>query len=88
MEKIDVKSFGLAWGVSFGVYIMSLGWIAKFGWATKIVDLLSSVYLGYAPTFWGGIIGGMWAFVDAAIGGAIIAFVYNLAIKKKKKKKK
>ena len=82
MKEIDVKAFALAWGISFGAYMMLLGWIASFGWATNIVELLSSFYRGYAPGFLGGIIGGVWAFVDAAIGGAIIAWIYNLIVKK------
>jgi hypothetical protein len=47
-----------------------------------LVTVLSSLYIGYSPTFLGGIIGGIWAFVDGAIAGAIIAWVYNLVAKK------
>ena len=32
---------------------------------------------GLCPTFLGGIIGAIWAFIDGAIAGAIIAWVYN-----------
>lgn len=83
MKKLDVKSFALAWGVSFGLYGLFLGWAAMFGWGTGIVDAVSSLYIGFAPTFVGGIIGGVWAFFDGAIGGLIIALAYNAFAKNK-----
>jgi len=83
MQKLNVKSFALAWGISFGIYFIFIGWVAALGWGDKIVELISSFYIGYAPTFLGGIIGGVWAFFDGLIGGAIIAFVYNAFIGKK-----
>lgn len=83
MQKINVKAFTLAWGISFGVYFLFIGWAASFGWGVKIVQDVSSLYIGYAPTFLGGIIGGIWAFFDGAIGGLIIALIYNALIKEK-----
>ena len=83
MQKLNVKAFALAWGISFGVWVLVLGWLAAFGWGEKIVEIISSFYIGYASTFWGGIIGGVWAFFDGAIGGAIIALIYNAFAGKK-----
>lgn len=77
MKKLNVKALALSTGLSFGVFIMLLGWTAYWGWGDKVVDVLSSAYIGYAPSFTGGIIGGLWAFVDMAIGAAIIAYLYN-----------
>ena len=82
MQKINVWKFALAWGISFGVYLMVLGWFAAFGWGTKIVDMVSSLYIGYAPSFLGGVIGGIWAFVDWTIGVAIVGWIYNALIGK------
>ena len=81
MQKLSVKAFALAWGISFGVYFLFLGWMASFGWGSGIVEAISTFYIGYAPTFLGGIVGGIWAFFDGAIGGAIIAWVYNALVK-------
>ena len=81
MKKLNVMGFAIAWGASFGVWIMILGWMAMFGWGNKIVDILSSLYIGYAPTWLGGIIGGVWGFFDWAIGAAIVAWIYNMFIK-------
>ncbi len=83
MQKLNVKAFTLAWGISFGIYFLFIGWMASFGWGVDIVKAISTFYIGYAPTFWGGIIGGVWAFFDGAIGGAIISLIYNALAKKK-----
>lgn len=80
-KKLDVKAFALAWGISFGAYALFLGWVSVSGWGAGLVNLISSLYIGYAPGFVGGIIGGIWAFFDGAIGGAIIALVYNWLLK-------
>jgi len=57
--------------------VLSLGWASMFGVGIKFVEIIASVYIGFAPSFIGGIIGGIWGFFDGGIGGNIIAFVYN-----------
>jgi len=54
-----------------------------FGWCVKFVDVMSSIYIGLNSTLIGSIIGAVWGFFDGAVGGAMIAFFYNLALKKK-----
>lgn len=83
MEKLNVKALAVALGASWGGGMLFLGWASIFGWGTKVVDVISSVYIGFAPTFLGGIIGAIWGFADAAIGGAIIALIYNYIVKRK-----
>ena len=48
-----------------------------FGWGKGIVEVMSSVYIGYSASFLGGIIGAVWGFADGLIGGAIFALIYN-----------
>lgn len=81
MKKIDVKAFSLSVGLSFGLFTMMLGWISYWGWGDKVVEIIGSAYIGYDSTFIGGIIGGLWGFVDLAIGAAIVAFLYNKLVK-------
>jgi hypothetical protein len=83
MEKLSVKAFALACGITFAIYVVFIGWTAAIGWGTGIVNGLSSLYIGYAPSFLGGIIGGVYAFVDGAIGGAIFALLYNALVRKR-----
>jgi hypothetical protein len=83
MVKLSVKGLAVALGVSWAALVLFVGWVSIFGWGTKFVEVLSSVYIGYASTFVGGIIGAIWSFVDGAIGGLIIALVYNAMVKGK-----
>ena len=83
MERLSVKALAMGLGVSWAACALFTGWASIFGWGTKFVEMMSSVYIGYTPTFLGGIIGAIWGFVDGAIGGVIIALVYNVIARKK-----
>jgi hypothetical protein len=83
MAKLSVKGLTISLGVAWAVFVLFIGWAAIFGWGTKCVEVLSSLYIGYAPTFIGGIIGAVWGFIDGAIGGLIIALVYNAMVRGK-----
>ena len=83
MEKLNVKALAIGLGVSWAFCMLVAGWISIFGWGVKFVEVMSSVYRGFAPSFLGGIIGAIWGFIDGAIVGAIIALVYNAIVKKR-----
>ncbi len=71
-------SFGLAVGLTWAFAVFLLGLAAGlFDWGVPVVLVLSSLYIGYAPSFVGSIAGAVWAFVDGFIGGVIIAWLYN-----------
>jgi hypothetical protein len=75
---VDEKATALTLGVVWGGGVFFLGLMAAFlDWGTPMVELLGSVYLGYGPTVLGSLIGLLWAFVDGAVGGFILAWVYN-----------
>ena len=77
-QKCDVLALGLGIGVLAAAYALFLGLAAWwFNWGTELLVTLSSLYIGYAPTFLGSIIGAIWAFVDGFIAGVVIAWVYN-----------
>ena len=76
--KLNVKAFGLACGIVWGLGMLSLGFLNTFGnWGAGIESAMATLYLGYKPTLVGSIIGGAWGFVDAGIGGLAIAWLYN-----------
>lgn len=77
-NKLSFKGLAFGLGTTWGLSVLFLGWISSFGWGTGLVSSLSTLYIGLKPTFFGGIIGGIWAFVDGAIGGLLIAYFYNL----------
>lgn len=83
MGKLNVKALALAGGVLWSVCILFLGWAAWLAdWGTVLVRTMASLYIGFAPSFVGGIIGAVWAFVDGIIGGAALAWLYNRLAKR------
>ena len=77
MTRLSVKGLGLAVGVTWGIGVLILGLIGSIGWGRAVVDVLGSLYLGFRPTPVGSIIGGAWAFVDGALAGVVVAWLYN-----------
>lgn len=78
MAKLNVKAFGLAFGITWGAGMFLLGIADTFStWGDAWGQMMATVYLGYAPTITGSIIGGIWGFIDAGIGGLVIAWLYN-----------
>lgn len=78
MAKLDVKAFGLAVGIVWGMAMFLLGIMSMaLNWGTKLVEVFSSMYIGYKANISGSVIGGAWGFVDAGIAGVIVAWLYN-----------
>lgn len=78
MAKLDVRAFGLATGILWGGCMFLLGLINtyyKLGGA--IEQTMGTLYIGYKSTLSGSIIGGIWGFIDAGLGGVILAWLYN-----------
>ncbi len=70
-------ALGITWAI--GIFIMGIvAW--QWGWGNDMVRVISSIYHGFEPTFWGSVLGAIWAFVDWFIGGLIIGWVYNLCV--------
>ncbi len=76
--KLCVWGFGIALGIVWAISMLIAGWISVWGWGTMFVSTMSSVYIGYVPSFGGGIVGAIWGFVDGFIGGVLFAFFYNM----------
>jgi len=78
MAKLDVRAFGVALGVAWGGAMFVLGVIDIFTvWGDAFGAVMATCYLGYSPTLVGSIIGGLWGFCDAGIGGVVFAWLYN-----------
>ncbi len=81
MRKINLRAAVLSFGITWAIAMLFIGWVAMFGWGIRVVEVLSSLYIGFAPSFIGGIIGAVWGFFDGAIGAAIFTFIYNTIVK-------
>lgn len=78
-QRLNAKSFGLAFGImwSFGIFILSLVALLSETYLHNVADFFSSVYLGYNLNPMGIVIGMVWGFLDAFIGGFVVAWLYN-----------
>ncbi|ABX78301.1 hypothetical protein AYM02_03975 [Coxiella burnetii] len=84
--RLGVTSFGFAVGIVWALGLLILGLFSWWtGWGRLMVSVISSVYVGYAPTFWGTIVGVIWGFIDGFISGVILAAIYNCCARKCKK---
>jgi hypothetical protein len=78
MNQLNPKALGLALGILWGVGVLFMGLLAMVcSWAQPMVDWLSLMYLGYSASIPGALIGTLWAFVDAFLGGWVLAWLYN-----------
>ena len=80
MTKLDVRAFGLMLGCIWSAGVLALGiasMLSNWGWGSRTVKLFSTVYIGYRATLLGSFIGAAWGFIDGAISGTVIAWIYN-----------
>ncbi len=77
MQPLSMKGLGLSLGLTWAAGVVFLGLAGSVGWGRPLVDLLGSLYLGFGPSLGGSLIGGVWAFIDGAVGGIVIAWLYN-----------
>jgi hypothetical protein len=81
--KLNIKAFALTCGIVWALSLFLLTWwLIAFGGSTGTPTLISKVYLGYTISPIGSVIGLVYAFVDALIGGAIFAWLYNKIVGK------
>ena len=78
VEKLSVKGLALSIGILWAIGIFLMGIAATVsGWGDSLVNLISSLYIGYSASLAGSIIGAIWALIDGLICGALIAWLYN-----------
>ncbi|MCH9645029.1 MAG: bacteriophage holin [Proteobacteria bacterium] len=78
-QSINTKALALSLGILWSLALLSVSIIALISesYLHNIVEFLSSIYLGYSLSFTGILIGMIWAFIDAAVGGLVLAWLYN-----------
>lgn len=81
MNKCQPLALGVAIGATWALGIFFLAIAAMFGWGAALVPPLASLYIGYGASIAGAIIGAVWAFIDGFVGGAVVAWIYNLVAK-------
>ena len=56
VQRLDVKALAMGVGISWALGMLLVGWTSKFGWGTRFVDVMASIYIGFTPTVLGGVI--------------------------------
>ena len=81
--KLNIAAFALAFGIWWGGSVFLLTWwLILIGADAGTKSLLQTAYLGYAISPLGSLVGLAWGFFDGAIGGAILAWLYNLFVQR------
>jgi hypothetical protein len=83
--KLSIKGLTFGAAVTWGLVVLFVGIInlVSHSYGTAFLELIASVYPGYHPvsTLGNVIVGTLYAIVDGAIGGALLAWLYNVAAK-------
>ncbi len=76
--KLNVKALALSGAILWGAVILLITWwILLWDGPSTEANFLAKVYRGYSITFLGSLIGMLWGIMDGAIGGALLAWLYN-----------
>ena len=79
--KLDVKAMALTIGLVWGAAMLLAGvaYLVSDGYAEAFLGVMASVYPGYhaSSSFGDVIVGTLYGLVDGAVGGAVVAWLYN-----------
>jgi hypothetical protein len=82
-------SFGIALGVTKGLFVMLFLWAGYvWGYGLSVIESMSHVYYGVSASFAGGFIGFLWGFLFGFVFGVIVGFIYDCCICCMKKRSK
>ncbi|MCK4870115.1 MAG: bacteriophage holin [Gammaproteobacteria bacterium] len=74
-------SLGLALGITWALIIFFLGVMAMLsGHGLPMVKLWATIYYGYSASWFGSVIGAVWAFVDLFVISIVAGFLYQLFV--------
>lgn len=79
--KLNIKAFALTCGILWGLGLFFLTWwFIAFDGSTGEPTFIGKLYRGYTISPLGSVIGLVYAFFDALIGGAVFSWLYNKII--------
>lgn len=76
--KLHVCGFAFASALTWAISVFILGMMSmNMNWGNAMMSVLASIYVGFAPTWMGCLIGAGWAFAFSFVAGLIVAWIYN-----------
>lgn len=83
--KLSIKAFALSCAILWALCILMVIALnmATGSYGAEFLKLAGSIYPGYHPGtgISGLVVGPLYGFVDAGIGGLVLAWLYNLFVK-------
>ena len=77
-NMLNPMAMGLAFGILWAAGVLIIALLAMWnGYGSEMIEALGTVYLGLEATLTGALIGAVWGFVDAFIGGYLLVWLYN-----------
>ncbi len=82
VTKLNSCGLGVGCGITWGLATFLLGLVNIYvDWGRELLDVLSSLYIGFDYTLIGAFIGLFWGLVEGFIFGSLTACFYNLCVK-------
>ncbi len=79
--RADAKTLALTCGLVWGLGLFCLiWWVIAWDGSTGEMTWIGRVYRGYTISPIGSLVGMVWGSFDGLIGGAIVAWLYNLLV--------
>lgn len=77
--RLSPLALGLSLGVLWALSVILIALLnMTLGYGVGFISTVGSVYVGYAASMGGILIGAVFALIDGIIGGVLIAWLYNL----------
>jgi len=77
-NTLEAKRVALALGILSGLCMLVMTLFAVIsGWGSALINMLSSVYIGYDSSLLGALFGSIWGFVDGYVSGYLFVVIYN-----------
>ena len=80
--RLDPKALAIALGLAWGgaVCLVGIAHVLWPGYGGAFLEVVASIYPGYHVGGFGeAIVGTLYALLDGAAGGAVVAWLYNMA---------
>ena len=80
--KLNLKALAITFALLWGGSVFLVAVLHRFwpGYGVDFLNVASSIYPGFHPGgFRGAIVGGLYALLDGAVFGALVAWIYNKA---------
>jgi len=76
--QLQPCALALALGIVWGLSTFIMGLLALWtGYGAGFLSALGALYIGYEASYLGSLIGLAWGFLDAAVFGFLVAWLYN-----------